>query len=75
MVQIIARKDIRTATPSGHSVAFWIPHANPLDWNLGSPFAAIGMISIVITKHAILIALPTELKFAIQRVGMLLIQA
>ena len=69
MVQIMDKKLMRTATPSGHSVEFWIPHANSFGWNFGSDIAAAGMMIIVMTRQEMLTIVPTELRFAIHKVG------
>lgn len=72
---MIAKKLIKTATPSGQSVKFWMLQANSLGSNFGTVLAVAGMMIIVITKHKMLMTVPTELKLAIHKVGMLLMQA
>ncbi len=53
---------MRTATASPLS-RILDAHANSFGWNLGSLIAVAGIMMMVMIRHAILIALPTELKF------------
>lgn len=72
IVQMMARKLIMRATPSGKSVIFWIPHATSFGWNFGLVMAATGMVMITMARQMMLTIVPTELNLAIQSVGMLL---
>lgn len=78
MVQMIARKDIRTAIPSGQSVPFWTDQTWLEGLNFGVvsvPVTEAGIIITTTTKHIIFKVEPYELKLAIQRVGILEMQA
>lgn len=72
----IARKHIKMATPSGQSVPFWILQTTELELNV-PPFALTpaGMRITTIARPIMFSVEPTELYLAIQRVGILEIQA
>lgn len=72
IVQMMARKLIMRATPSGKSVIFWIPHATSFGWNFGLVMAATGMVMMTMARQMMLTIVPTELNLAIQSVGILL---
>lgn len=73
MVQIIAMKDISTATPSGQSVPFWIDHTCLDGKNFGLvslPVTDAGIIMMTTKRQIMFIVDPYELNLAIQSVGM-----
>lgn len=77
IVQMMAMKLIRTATPSGQSVPFWIDQTWLEGKNLGLvsvPVTAAGIITITTKRPTMFRVEPNELNLAIQRVGMLEIQ-
>ena len=80
ILHMTATKVIKIAKPSGKSVPLYMfPHTSFDGLNLGSPWscrfeAAEGIIMITMKSARMLKDEPTELKLAIQRVGMLLMQ-
>jgi len=62
IVQQMARNDIRTATPSGQSVKFWMPQATLVGWNLGTLLVVVGMMIMVARRASTLMTVPTALK-------------
>lgn len=50
IVQMIAMKDIKTATPSGHSVPFWMLQT----WLLGKNFGETVAVSVPVTDAGII---------------------
>ena len=68
-------KLIRTATPSGQSVAFWIDQTTLDGLNFGSVSTQARIKIITITKPIMLKVEPYELNLAIQSVGILEMQA
>ena len=78
MVQMRAKKDMRTAIPSGQSVPFWIVQTSLDGLNFGlvsDPVTEAGIIITTTIRHIIFRVEPYELKLAIQRVGILEMQA
>ena len=74
----MAIKDIRTATPSGQSVPFWIDQTSFEGKNFGVvavPVTDAGIMMITTNKAMIFNVDPNELNFAIHNVGILDIHA
>lgn len=71
---MIAMNDMRTATPSGQSVPFWILHTCSEGKNFGVsavPVTQAGIMIMTTTSPTIFNVDPYELNLAIHNVGML----
>lgn len=75
---MMAMKDMRTATPSGQSVPFWIDQTCFEGKNLGcvsDPVTEAGIKMITMNRQIMFMVDPYALNRAIQRVGILDMQA